>query len=260
MGVIIRWHAKAGGTYYISKDQAVVGNQVIVHSVAGPTSDNETRTLTAALDATSTTVPLNASLPTNTLVRVGNETIRLGSWNGSAHTNCERGYGGGIPQNHASGTTVYALQSSWEDTDAVFGEGRHVITYCVFREDSEGMSIPSETKAIALPTPPSDRYICAWGIVVYANGNPASGVAVTLELGDTDDYLSTGEYLLAQKLETQTGADGFFYFFLPRSALWLSGGGVQRLTLTVAPGSAIAFTRQITVVPSDLERNFLRLN
>lgn len=259
MGVIIRWHAKAGGTYYISKDQAVVGNQVIVHSMAGPTSDDPTRTLTASLDATSTTIALNTSLSENTLVRIDNETIKLGAWNGNAHINCERGYGGGIPQPHASGTTVYALQTSWEDTDAVFTENRHVITYCVFREDANGLSIPSEAKAIALPTPPSDRYICAWGIVVYANGKPASGTTITLELGDTNDYLSTGEYLLAQKLETQTGADGFFYFFLPRSALWLSEDGVQKLVLTIAPGSAIAFTRQITVVPSHVERNFLRL-
>ena len=220
--------------------------------------------LAAALARSSdpTTVSLPAgtedSFPANTAIVVDKEIILLGALStGTPNTyaNCSRGLGATLPEAHADGATVYGAHESTTLAGIDFGSRHLLRARCVQVEGSNTADPALST--IVLPTPPPDaNHATIWGIVPDQQGNAQAGLAVSLTLSAaTPIYIgSTGEVLFPEEETTETDADGYFEFFVPR-AIALNADLNAALTIS-RTGAANSISFEITTVPNKREVHF----
>lgn len=182
------------------------------------------------------------------------EMVLLGSKSGATFSNCTRGIGATVPQEHESGAVVYQAHESYLDSAVNFGS-RHVIRYRVIRVQGSDESVAAELPAINPTLPPTNNLTTVWGILQDIQGNPKSGITISLAISEADNFhTDSGEFLYKEAETTTTDTDGYFELFIPRNAAH-GGGGV--FTLSIDAGGAGASSWSITSIPDQDHVNFL---
>lgn len=182
------------------------------------------------------------------------EMVLLGSKSGATFSNCTRGIGATVPQEHESGAIVYQAHESYLDSAVNFGS-RHVVRYRVIRVQGTDESVAADLPAIYPTPPPTNNLTTLWGIIQDIQGNPKADVAISLTIDEADDFhTDSGEFLYKEAETTTTDADGYFELIIPRNA---AHGGSGVFTLSIDPGNSGSTTWTINNVPNQDHVNFL---
>lgn len=244
--VILRWVAPADADvntdYRIESDKDTSGTFTTV-ATQNSTDRGDgayapyASTLNGALSATAVSITLTdaTNFANGNYVQIDKEIVLLGGKSGNTFATCARGVGGTLPMAHDDGTAVKAAHETYTDSAVDFG-ARNVVRYKVVRVQGSNESVAAELIAVYPPVPPYSNLVTLYGIMEDIQGNPQSGLDVTLVLNDTDNFgVDTGEGIVKQTESDTTDADGFFHFFVRRPST--HGGpspdGAGTLTLTI---------------------------
>jgi len=248
--------------YRIEADKTTSGTFATVATVNASTpyasyttTLNEPDGLTAA--AISVTVDDATNFANGDRVVSDKELILLGGESDETYAESSRGEGGTIPVAHADGATVALAHETYTDSGVTFGS-RKVIRYRVIRVETEGDSVAAEFLAVSPTMPPTNNLTRVWGVIDDIAGgtsDPASGVAVTLTISDSDNYhVDSGELIYKKTQTTTTDADGYFELLIPRS---ISRAGGDSFVLTIDPGGTGQYIKTITSIGDVDSVNFL---
>lgn len=194
-------------------------------------------TLNGALSATAVSITLTdaTNFADGDYAMINREIVYLDGKSGNTFATCLRGVGGTLPVAHDTGAAVKAAHETYVDSAVDFGS-RSVIRYKVIRIQGANESVAGELIAVYPPPPPYSNLVTLYGVLEDIQGNPQSGIAVTLVLNDTDNFgIDTGEGILKQTETDTSDADGFFHFFVRRPATHSGpapdGAGILTLTI-----------------------------
>lgn len=164
-------------------------------------------------------------------VKIEGETYILGGKDGNTFAACTPGADNTITRPHLAGTEVWAMHESYTDEDVEFPEGRHVIRYRVRAVVDDVELVAAEAVAVN-PEPPRTNDFCRiWGILDGLDGVPLAGKAVSLTIGDMDNFNPrTMETYHSGAISTTTDADGYWQLHAPRG---IARVGADTLTLNV---------------------------
>lgn len=249
--ITLRWAGPSDATvntdYKIYADKATSGSFVLVETVnATSPYASYTTTLDGAIDSTTTTVVLDDATnfsATNYAV-VDKELIYLGSKSTNTFTSCLRNRGGTLPVAHDDAAVVAKAHESYLDEDVTFN--RNVIRYRVIRSETAGDSVAAEFIAVNPTLPPTNNLTRIW-LVLDDNGSPITGATVTLQISDSDNFLTDSGELIARKTQsTTTDSDGYAQLLIARN---ISRNGGDNYVLTVSGTGISDYSRTITTVP-----------
>lgn len=209
-----------------------------------------------AADGTTVTLTSGTNFSEGDYVSIGkNEMVLLGSKVGAVFSNCTRGIGGSLPVAHLSGDEVAKAHETYTHSGYSFPADRYVIRYRAIRVQGSDQGLAVELTAVNPPVPHSSQLCCVYGLIEDANGNPVSGVQVSLDLDENDNFgPDSGDQVYGIPVTTTSDDDGFWYHFVRRDVM-RSGGGVY--TLTIAPGSEGELSWTIGTVPDADAVHFL---
>lgn len=260
--VILRWvppaDADVNTDYRIEADTATSGTFATV-ATQGSTDRGDgsytpyTSTLNGALTATAVSITLAdaTNFANGDYVQIDKEIVLLGGKSGNTFAACARGVGGTLPVAHDNGAAAKAAHETYTDSAVDFG-ARKVIRYKVIRIQGSDESVATELIAVHPPPPPFSNLVTLYGIMEDIQGNPQSGLDVTLVLNDTDNFgIDTSEGIVKQNETATTDADGFFYFFVRRPATHSGPApdGAGSLTLTI--GTDVTWS--VDSLPDDVD-------
>lgn len=260
----VRWVAALDATvstqYKIYSDEAASGTYAEEATVsASDRGDGQytpySTTLNGAITATAASLVFTdaTNFANGEYVSIENEIIKLGGKSGNTFASCERGIGGSVKVAHDTLTTIYKAHESTSITIATFGS-RKIIRVKVTRLDNSLESVASESNIIKPTNPPSNNYTTLYGILRSAQGSPLSAVDVTMTIASSGAYqIGTGDVLYKQTEEAVTDADGYFEFFVPRTAKTDSD---KEITLAIGTGSGL-ITWSVESVPDVDSINFI---
>lgn len=186
---------------------------------------------------TSLTVTSTTSLSNGTYVRDDEECILLGGLSGSTFASCTRGQGGTIADEHEPLSTITKLHESYAAT--VTWSTRHVRRFKVYAINGSSTSVAARIVAYNPTNPPDNAHCTVYGVIEDNAGNPVSGVVLTLEPGDGDNYLRPVGFTVANYTKSATtDADGYFEFSIPKTRAQRQHGSTSpdTWTLTVTTG------------------------
>lgn len=193
------------------------------------------------------------------VVNLTTENALLGGKSGNTFVASVRGFGSNVALAHAIGDTVTKLHESRVE-DVNFA-GRSIIRFRITHIDGSGnRSVPAEFVAWNVPPPPNNRMATLYGIVINPAGEPVSGVNITIQMDDTDNYVNPVGAMLNMATSTVvTDNDGFWYTFVPRdifhSAIDPAGG--DPITIKVNAGLTNEFSRSVSAIPNRALVNIL---
>lgn len=259
MAEILRWGNATGyaGLFYsIQSDEAVSGTFVeIVGQNATAPYASPTTTLAVGVSATDTTLTLDDDIAfaEGDVVLLAGEPVVLGPTDGSSgFTDCTRGAGPGVADEHSAGATILKLHESYSD-DPTWGS-RHVIRYRIV---AAGYA-PMEIVIVNPPVPPSSDFCTVWGILEDGNATPISEIVVFVTYEDSDGVgvlhnQRTGETIDFDQQALTVDDDGFFSF----AALTDEVRGDNGNYVLMIPQGASTREWDVLSVPSLTHENYL---
>lgn len=246
MDIQLCWRAYGGADenteYKILSDMAEPGTFVELDTVeATDRGDSEYSPFTTALAANlgigDTLVVLNdgSDFDGGMRIKIGGETIILGSADGNSFGNCTRGADGTVRRPHAADAPVYAMHESYlhEDVNFILGEGedavvRHVIRYQVVAVLGTVELVAAEAIAVNPGLPPTNDLTVIWGVLDTLTNQPASGTTVSVSLAGSGIFnVRTAEALAPGSQSTMTDADGYWELVVPRNTSLSTPGALQ---------------------------------
>jgi hypothetical protein len=225
----VRWVAATDATiatdYKVYSDKATSGVFVLDGTVnATDRGDGSytpyATTLGAILNDISTSVTLSdaANFADGDYISVEGEMILLNGKSGSQFNTCTRGVGGSVVVSHANGVAIYKSHESGSVEVITWGT-RKVVSVRVARLDSGVESVSTESVIVNPTPPPNNGYTTLYGILRSTQGNPLSGITVTMDIEASGPYFtSSGAVIYYQQATSTTDADGYFQFFVPRDS------------------------------------------
>lgn len=256
--------ATVATTYAITSDETTSGTFASVTSQsaslngAGSVYTPVSTTLNGSLTATATTVVLTdgTNVSASDYIEVDGELIKLGTKSTHTFSGCTRGAGASPAVSHSDGATVYVAHETYTDLAVDFGS-RNVIRYRVTANDGTDDAVPTEMLAVIPGDPPDDSLTTVWGVVMYTDGTPKSGVSVTMAPATVGNYRpSSSEIWSTSSQSTSTDTDGYWQLYLPRD---VDLSSADSFTINVGESGA-EDSATVTSVPDVAYVNYLELS
>lgn len=249
--ITLRWAGPSDATvntdYKIQADKATSGSFQLVETVnAASPYASYTTTLNGAIDSTTTTIVLDdaTNFADGDYVLIDKELILLDGKSSNTFSSCTRNRGGTLPVAHDDEAVVAEAHESYLDEDVTFN--RNVIRYRVIRSETSGDSVAAEFIAVNPTLPPTNNLTRIW-LVLDDNGAPIEGATVTLQISDSDNFLTDSGELIARKTQsTTTDVDGYAELLIARN---ISRNGGDNYVLTVSGTGISDYSKTITTVP-----------